>query len=385
MIFEPIHIPIISAYNWEGFQPQQMYDIQASYCQRHYIYDISYQQFRFTQDKDYVLRLRDESHNVIKQWDFNQTYYASSRYPYLYDVYFDLNQEEGEYYLDIYNSTDDTISANTHPFYIVEEVEKHLPYEGYNELDKDGWIFTETTGKFVRTEDSVGAGAITVSGTDCVLTVATSGTAVTAKMEDKDGTLISTKTFSGTTVTFNDIDGSTYDLNTNYRVFVYDTNDDLLSYTNWFQLRLVLGSYVLYAQNRIRMRIESNIRQDDVKETSTFNQFTDQDFDTRTTSSNESTTATLTFGAKGVPNWLARKINRLMGLNHIYLKGEEYSKTDDLGQEEERENLYYGFSIPKYEVQKSDHQEFEDNVIGAIITNENNRPLANEDSKLETL
>lgn len=325
MIFQKICIPSISAFNWEGFQPTQIRDVQHEYCQQLYMYDIQYQQFRSNQSKDFILRLRDSEDAVIDTWTFNKREYSGvTKYSFVYDIYFTLEQDNGEYYLDIYNQTDDIICANTHPFYISDDVETWLPYEGYNEVDKDGWIFTEQVGQFVSTDDSVGKGVITIndSNIECEIELLGGSYAVVL---DSDDNIVGSDTYTTTSISI----AIPSDYTSTYYLAIYSSEDVLLSYSSPFKIEKRLGGYVLASQNRIRARFESNNRQDEQTEASTFNSFTDQDFDKRTTSSDENTIEVWTFGAKGVPNWVAMKINRFLGLTNIYRSGVQYSKVRD--------------------------------------------------------
>lgn len=393
MIYDrTIRIPVISPFNWEGFFTDEQYrNIENEYIPSYHNTDVVYLQFRSLVARSFKLRIRDCYNTEIATFDYNARTLGLAQYKYLYDLYLPLDYANGYYYFEIYVESENKSYADTEPISISDECLNEIGIEGFNDIDKDSHIYTENTVQMVETNSTVGSATITLLGENLTLAVEAALNTYTVELEkDINYDYEATDSYAfyrgGTLYNYVTIPKGVD--NIPYRAIIKD-GDATIAYSEWFCVKPnytevageLTASYDLYAQKRVFFRVEANFRPDENKLTSTKKRFTEQDQDTRTTSSIEGEIDTLTIGWIGIPRWLKQKMNRLLGLNHIYINEIEYSVVSDIEEKTEEQNLESGFYILKVDLQRTIHKEYSDNVYGAILVNETMNPLANEDNK----
>lgn len=402
-----IYFPIVNPFNWEGFKQELIYDTQAKYLTKWHPEYIHYFQFRSNVHSSLKLRLRDSSDVVVQSFDFVVNEFTGAKLPFMYDCYAKLvDIEEGIYYLDIYKEDTNEIYGYCEPFYITEDCEDYLDYTFRNDIDKDGVLYKlkkhytgHTTTEFMCRElislrvkeGSFSPDVFIVAGEFWInhfyVGIDTTDTDLGIRIYCNEEVISD----MGVTPGWENFGVCSHgDYYADYlgeplkiEVYKLSTDEVLAVYENIiYTLTSESGSVEpdVYNVKEFYTLIESNFRQDDLELKSTFNQFTDQEYDSRVASSTESEVETLTIGSNGIPNWLAKKCNRWFGLTSIGIQGVQYSKAGDLKQDE-KEACGIGKQLLKIPLQKSYHPQYEVSQYEAYLMTENYNPITNEDNK----
>lgn len=393
MIYDKsIKIPIITPFNWEGFRKEEQYrNVEDEYIPKYHNSDVVYFQFKSIIQKAFKLRIRDCYGIEVATFTFSSRTYSLSKYPYKYELYVPFMYANGYYYFEIYVESENKVYADCEFIEIADECLFEMPFEGYNDFDKDGFIYTEPTGTLIETDSTIGKGYFQIEGDEIFIGVDVANSYTVELEKDPsfdDDTLQPKYNFNG----YNELTFARRTDNIPYRILIKD-GDTLLAYSNWFITYPVytdvngslVTSYELQAQNRTFIRVEANFRPDGFKPISTRKSFTEQDQDQRTTSSIEGEVEQLTIGRNGIPRWIQKKMNRFLGLNHIYNQGTEYSVVSEIEYGVEKENLESGFAIMIVDMQKTKHEEYEGHSVDSILVNENFNPLGDENNNYLTL